>query len=185
MTNGKPGTEDPNASPPANWVWIVTAIAFVIAAVVIFHLECNTDDNARTIQIYTAHSPAWRAVIYGSGFGAVFATFCILFGIHFLHTGDANRAKLWGTNVSTWKAIFLVPWIIVPPAWFCAEYFDVYKLKPVTAQVQTEEYKRQVEERRDHFEQFLHGQENAGKVWLAMVTVLGGLYVGSVRVGSE
>jgi|SRR5208282_4305808 len=177
---GKSRTEDlPVAGQPAKIVWIGTGIAVAVAALIVAYVQCSGAGSSSTVQIYQPSSLASSGIVYGSAVGSVFATFCILFGIHFLRTGDPNNARLWGANVRTWKAALLVPWIILPPVWFCTEYFYVYTPRPITAQsVASDEYKDQWEKRKEHFEEFLHGQDAASKVWLSMVTILAGLYLG-------
>jgi hypothetical protein len=167
-------------------VWIGTGTAAVVATLIVTYVQCSGAGSSSTIQIYSPASLASRGIVYGSAVGGVIASFCILFGIHFLRTGDPNNAKLWGANVKTWKAVFLVPWIILPPVWFCTEYFYVYTPAPITAKdVASNEYKDQLEKRKEHFEEFLHGQDAASKVWLSMVTILAGLYVGGSMKESE
>ncbi|HXM20597.1 MAG TPA: hypothetical protein VN948_04935 [Terriglobales bacterium] len=176
----------PIAGKPAKIVWIGTGIALAVASLVVAYVEYSGAGSSSTIQIYSPKSLASRGIVYGSALGAVFASFCILFGIHFLRTGDPNNARLWGANVKTWKAVLLVPWILLPPLWFCTEYFYVYTPLPITVKdVASDEYKDEVEKRKEHFEEFLHGQDNASKVWLAMVTVMAGLYLGGSVKESE
>lgn len=180
VTNKIQPKRPPTAGQPRKVVWIGTGIAAVVATLIVAYVEHTGAGSSHTIQIYKPDSLASRGIVYVSAIGAVFASFCILFGVHFLRTGDPDNASLWRANVKTWKAVLLVPWIVLPPIWFCMEYFYVYTPTPVASQnVGSDEYKDQVQKRNDHFEEFLHGQDNAGKVWLAMVTVLAGLYVGS------
>jgi hypothetical protein len=61
------------------------------------------------------------------------------------------------------QAFVLGLWILVSPIWFWAEYFFLYKDKTTSG----------VE-----FEAFKHGQDQAAKIWLALITILAGLYFG-------
>jgi hypothetical protein len=54
-------------------------------------------------------------------------------------------------------------WIMVPPIWFWYEYFFLYK-DTITAKVELDAFK--------------HGQDQSAKIWLALVTILAGLYFG-------
>jgi hypothetical protein len=60
------------------------------------------------------------------------------------------------------QAALLAIWILGPPVWFWYEFFYLYKRA------------RNPEE----WDRFKHGQEQSGKIWLALVTVLFGLYFG-------
>jgi len=89
--------------------------------------------------------------------------------IAFLHGFSGIGAKFDPTSrLKVTQAIFLCIWIVVPPVWFWFEYFFLYKeitppaappLKPTM-----DEYK--------------HGVDVSSKIWLALVTVLLGLYFG-------
>ena len=59
------------------------------------------------------------------------------------------------------QAIILAGWVLVPPIWFCAQYFWD---KPVSQET---------------LDQYKYEQELASKVWLAVVSVLAFLYFGS------
>jgi hypothetical protein len=61
------------------------------------------------------------------------------------------------------QAIVLGLWILLPPIWFWFEYFFLYKDKTASG----------VE-----LEAFRHGQDQSAKIWLALVTILAGLYFG-------
>ena len=61
------------------------------------------------------------------------------------------------------QAIVLAAWIVLPPVCFWIEYFFVYRVHPYTG------------ENRDDFK---YGQDQAAKIWLALVTALLGLYFG-------
>jgi hypothetical protein len=65
--------------------------------------------------------------------------------------------------VKVWQAIILCGWILAPPIWFWFEYFFLYD-RLGTAKPDAEEFR--------------HGQEQSAKIWLALVTVLLGLYFG-------
>jgi len=60
------------------------------------------------------------------------------------------------------EAIVLGLWVLLPPIWFWYEYFFLYKDIP------------KVE--REKIEEFKHGQDQSAKLWLALITVLLGLY---------
>lgn len=61
------------------------------------------------------------------------------------------------------QAIVLGVWILVPPIWFWAEYFFLYK-DEATSTVKLEAFK--------------YGQDQSAKIWLALITTLAGLYFG-------
>jgi H+/Cl- antiporter ClcA len=62
------------------------------------------------------------------------------------------------------QAVVLAIWIVAPPIWFWYEYFFLYQPIPET--------------KKPSLDQFKHGQDQAAKIWLALVTVLLGLYFG-------
>jgi hypothetical protein len=178
------------ASIPRKLVWIGTAVTSVITAVSAVYIECTTSATPNTIYTYLPHTRPWHGILCVSSLGIIFAVFCILFGIHFYRAGDSDDARLWGANLRFWKVCLLTPWVILPPAWYCAEYFYVYTPPPfpsavcfqtthVPAEVaQTEACALEMEFRKERIEEFVQGQENTGKAWLAMVTLLAGLYFG-------
>jgi hypothetical protein len=63
-----------------------------------------------------------------------------------------------------WQALTLSFWVLVPPIWFWVEYFFLFKRTPTSD--------------RGEFDEFKHGQDQAAKIWLALITVLLGLYFG-------
>jgi hypothetical protein len=67
-----------------------------------------------------------------------------------------------GQEPSLWKQLILALWIVVPPGWFCFEYFLIYKKYGMPGS----------------FETYKQGQDVAAKFWLAVSTVLSALYVG-------
>lgn len=64
------------------------------------------------------------------------------------------------------QAIVLCIWVFAPPLWFWYEYYFVYARIP-----------EQVEGR-PKLDNYKHGVDVASKLWLALVTVLLGLYFG-------
>ena len=58
------------------------------------------------------------------------------------------------------QALILSAWIIVPPVWF---FYEFYRYEPTPERP---------------FETFKYGQELCSKIWLALVTMLLGLYFG-------
>jgi hypothetical protein len=58
------------------------------------------------------------------------------------------------------QAKILCFWILVPPIWFWFEYYFLYT------------------EGKNGMEELKHGQDQSAKVWLALITVLFGLYFG-------
>ncbi len=63
------------------------------------------------------------------------------------------------------QAIVLSFWILAPPIWFWFEYFFLYKGSDSTTD-------------KPALDDFKHGQDQASKIWLALVTLLLGLYFG-------
>jgi hypothetical protein len=61
------------------------------------------------------------------------------------------------------QAIVLSIWIVCPPIWFWYEYFHLYRPAP---------------EPKPDIENFKYGQDQAAKIWLALVTLLLALYFG-------
>lgn len=66
-------------------------------------------------------------------------------------------------GIKVLQAILLGLWILLPPIWFWGEYFFLYQ-NPTNGSVP--------------FDEFKHGQEQSAKIWLALITVLAGLYFG-------
>lgn len=66
--------------------------------------------------------------------------------------------------VKVWQAVILAFWVLTPPLWFWLEYFFFFKDTPCGD--------------RGDFDMFKHGQDQAAKIWLALITVLLGLYFG-------
>lgn len=122
--------------------------------------------------IYPAKSIESRSIICVLAFAGVFAVFCILFGIHFLRTRDPLEAKLWKSDLQVWKVCLLAPWVILPPIWFSVEYYYLYL--PTLKDEKTSS----AEVLKDSLERFKQGQEESSKVWLALVTLLTGIYFG-------
>jgi len=85
----------------------------------------------------------------------VAAIACVVYGF-FPHTPA-------GQEPSPLKQFILAAWIVLPPGWFCIEYFLIYKKHGLSGS----------------FEVYKHGQDVAAKFWLAVSTVLSALYVGA------
>jgi hypothetical protein len=85
----------------------------------------------------------------------VAAIACVVYGF-FPHTPA-------GQEPSPLKQFILAAWIVLPPGWFCIEYFLIYKEHGLSGS----------------FEVYKHGQDVAAKFWLAVSTVLSALYVGA------
>jgi hypothetical protein len=105
--------------------------------------------------------PEWKTAQRGMGFiasGAMILS--VVFGL------------FWGFGkgfdphdcVKVSQAIVLGIWVIAPPIWFWYEYFYLY---PDTTYVP-----------KPSLDEFKHGQEQSSKIWLALVTLLLGLYFG-------
>jgi hypothetical protein len=69
-------------------------------------------------------------------------------------------------SVKVAQAIVLCIWVFAPPFWFWYEYFFIYREIPET------------EKDRPTLDVYKHGVDVASKLWLALVTVLLGLYFG-------
>ena len=69
-----------------------------------------------------------------------------------------------GDQVKFWQAVVLCTWILGPPLWFWLEYFAFFERTPGLPT--------------DAWERFKYGQEQSAKIWLALITVLLGLYFG-------
>jgi hypothetical protein len=180
------GEKPLRAGTPGKMVIIGTTIAALVSVNTVICMECLGPSSKETIFLYPPHSSALHMIMFCSAFGAVFAVFCLLFGIHFQRTGDPDNALLWGGNLRMWKAILLAPWVIIPPLWFCMEYFYVYTPPSLSSGVSHETQMLELERKKQSFEEFKGGQENAAKVWLAIVTALAVLYFGeSVEKGKE
>lgn len=80
---------------------------------------------------------------------------CVVYGF-FPHTRP-------GQEPNPLKQFILAAWIVLPPGWFCIEYFLIYKKHGLPRS----------------FEAYKHGQDLAAKFWLAVSTVLSALYVGA------
>ena len=66
------------------------------------------------------------------------------------------------SSVKVAQAIVLGLWVIGPPIWFWWEHYFYWKRHPVA----------------ESFEEFTRGQDQSAKIWLALVTVLLGMYFG-------
>jgi hypothetical protein len=85
----------------------------------------------------------------------VLGVLCVAYGFYALPATA-------GAEPSLLKQLILAAWIVLPPGWFCIEYFLIYKKHGLPGS----------------FESFKQGQEVAAKFWLAVGTVLSALYVG-------
>lgn len=178
----------PSATSPGKLVWVGTVIVGVLTTVGAILLWYKTPSALNRISTYPPHSLAWLGMIVVSSAGITFACFCILFGIHLHITGASDETGMWKTKVIVWKFVFLILWVIIPPVWFCAEYFAVYTPPPfptpscVEAKespgLSSDHYSQQMEFRKEKIEEFTEGQEVTSKAWLAIVSVLLGLYFG-------
>jgi hypothetical protein len=72
----------------------------------------------------------------------------------------------WTGDHTILKSCILSAWVIGVPAWFALEYFYIYKKYGIP------------ESQGGSFDHFKHGQDVATKAWLAIITVLTGLYFG-------
>jgi len=160
--------EPPAAGRPWKVVWIGTLVAALLAIWAAYAAIFLSSPNS-TIHYYVAGSAIRIRIMIGIAIAGTFAAFCILFGIHFVRTGDSNEARLWGANIRLWKICMLAFWVMAPPLWFSFEYFYLYPRPDVSMRA---------DEKAQQFEEFAHGQDNSGKVWIALVTVLAGLYFG-------
>jgi hypothetical protein len=68
-----------------------------------------------------------------------------------------------GSPVKIAQALILCFWVIAPPVWFWYEYFFLYK---------------KANHSPEEFDQYKFGIDLSSKIWLALVTVLLGLYFG-------
>jgi hypothetical protein len=98
-----------------------------------------------------------------TGLSATFAVASIVLGFfHFTEKFD-TKSKL-----KIFQAGVLLFWIAAPPVWFWFEYYFLYKkLGPPSGgplKQSLEEYK--------------HGVDVSSKIWLALITVLLGMYFG-------
>jgi hypothetical protein len=156
------------AGKPRKVVWIGTSIAAVVAGWAAWGAIWQASPSSG-MHYYASGSPELTWIMIVLAAAATLAVFCILFGVHFIRTGDSDDATLYGAKLRLWKVCLLAFWVIVPPLWFSYEYFYLY---PQPGPRMTDEEKtRQLEE-------FVHGQENSSKVWIALVTALTGLYFG-------
>ncbi|HEY7337222.1 MAG TPA: hypothetical protein VH639_20190 [Bryobacteraceae bacterium] len=169
-----------NAGRPRKVVWLGTAIALLVA-IVWAHSAWKAGLGFYPLESVESH---W--IIAGLVIGSALAVFSILFGIHFLRTGDGLDAKLWGSTLRVWKVCLLAPWVILPPIWFSVEYYYLYPkvaasliaAPPAKPATRTDERENDSETAKDSLERFKQGQEESAKVWLALVTLLTGIYFG-------
>jgi|ERR1700721_1310262 len=92
------------------------------------------------------------------------------------------------TCLGLWKASILAFWIVVPPFWFWAEHFGIWK-PTFRANVTLSRNSRVGENGNEHnddklknflheWDMFKYGQDLCAKIWLAGVTALTILYFG-------
>jgi hypothetical protein len=65
------------------------------------------------------------------------------------------------------QAVLLGVWVLAPPIWFWYEYYFLYSNYAPTSPAT-----------KPPLEEFKHGQDQSAKIWLALVTLLFGLYFG-------
>lgn len=185
-----------------------TWIALALIALIAVGLVCVTLSGSKTgINVFPQHSNGLLWDTWVTGVAGVFAVFCILFGIRFSDVSDTARFERAG-RIRTWKIILLGLWVMLPPIWFSCEYFFLY---PQPMDIMTMHNKAEAEESKipgvhassqpitgpqqhaamteaeilkEHFEKFNRGQENASKIWLAVVTLLTALYFGK-EIGTK
>jgi len=70
------------------------------------------------------------------------------------------------------------------PLWFSIEYYFIYKFLGLDNEDQNDgnnsSDQKNAPQQQDRFDHFKYGQEIATKAWLAVVTVLTGLYFGAM-----
>jgi hypothetical protein len=98
---------------------------------------------------------AWTASIFGVA--------SLLFGIWgFGQPLTTAHSPMWVFVVKRIQAFVLVLWLILPPTWFWFEQGWKSRLNPIPSE----------------FERFKYSQEQAAKIWVALVTALLGVYFG-------
>jgi H+/Cl- antiporter ClcA len=103
----------------------------------------------------------WQTVIFWTALGAIIVSIVLAFSTKTIaEPFDAKRP------IKVAQAIALCIWIFVPPVWFWYEYFFLYRVIP------------EAEKDKPEIEHYKHGVDVASKLWLALVTVLLGLYFG-------
>jgi hypothetical protein len=103
----------------------------------------------------------WQKWIFWIGLTGVVASVILAFSTPGL--AEPYNAKRTIKNV---QAIVLCIWVFAPPVWFWYEYFFIYR------KISDKEKDKPT------FDQYKHGVDVASKLWLALVTVLLGLYFG-------
>src|ERR1019366_447594 len=102
----------------------------------------------------------WKQVRYVAAIVSAVAMVCSLyFGKYEFGMGFDSH-----DHIKVGQAIVLGIWILGPPIWFWIVYFFIYKEPSAAGRPKLEEFK--------------HGQDQSSKIWLALVTVLLGLYFG-------
>lgn len=101
---------------------------------------------------------AWYAVL--ATCACLIAVLSIIYGFQNFRLSE----RVAPSEIRT-KAILLAFWVIVPPVWFTVDYFIFFNHSRLSAGT-------------DVFERFKYGQDLASKTWLALVTLLTGLYFG-------
>jgi len=121
-------------------------------------------------QLQTWWSPPERRAKWQHRLGAFSGIFLVVsVALGFWEFGQGFKI---GDHVKYLQAFFLSVWIVVPPIWFWWEYFYLYKSAPAP---------------KPDLDEFKHGQDQSSKIWLALVTVLLGMYFGHdlIREPSE
>ncbi len=77
-----------------------------------------------------------------------------------LGTKEIGQKFLPTDSIKVAQAVVLGFWVLVPPIWFWCEYFFFYAtdLQPL--------------------DEFKHGQDQAAKIWVALIALLYGMYFG-------
>lgn len=109
-----------------------------------------------------------RELLSGQGFASVYPPgiafwMSILSLVVFLVAcaSIAYGVRTFQSPVNWVKEFILIAWIIGPPAWFAVDYFVIYKAYGVPGSL----------------EYFKYGQDVASKFWIAVTTLLTGLYL--------
>jgi hypothetical protein len=127
------------------------------------HLDRPSGGPKGNVEIYPPDYPRRASFAFAAGFvAAVYALLTTVFG--FRTFGYNSIQGLLGTSLGYWRALFLAVWIVFPPIWFFIEYSSVLPGIAATSSLS--------------FDRFKYGQDLSCKVWLAIVTLLFGLYFG-------
>ena len=115
----------------------------------------NTMNRPSEPDVRTVYPPNISKWMERLGIAALFSgILCIVYGF-------CSRVTA-GEEPGVLKQLILAAWIVLPPGWFCIEYFLIFKKYALPGS----------------FASFKHGQDVAAKFWLAVGAVLSALYVG-------